>query len=183
MLEDYDRFEVILRLDNTLENDVYHLCDALPASSRSKVYRRQILDALQNLELLMHEHQLSDLSEGLYLLAKKSGLSDIDFSIYVPDFDFKKMYVIESMVVNPDDNATRILQKSGGETQVDFVKINHLETEFSSSDPPVGTDTDNGDSIQSVDNTSLKISEENDHNDGINKNIRDEIKNLFKWDN
>lgn len=132
-MDNLERFEVKLRTDVYLENEVYQLCEKLPARSRSSVYKRQILAALADAEHMVESGRAADLQTALYHLAKRAGLSEVEISIYMPEFNFSSMQPIDKKAFNSDDNATQKLSNFDGESRPDFKGINHLHP----SDPPV----------------------------------------------
>lgn len=132
-MDNLERFEVKLRTDVYLENEVYQLCEKLPARSRSSVYKRQILAALADAELMVESGKAADLQTALYHLAKRAGLSEVEISIYMPEFNFSSMQPIDTKGFNSDGNATQKFSNFEGESRPDFKSINHLQP----SDPPV----------------------------------------------
>lgn len=132
-MDNLERFEVKLRTDVNLENEVYALCEKLPARSRSSVYKRQILTALASAELMVESGEVADLQTALYHLAKRAGLSEVEISIYMPEFNFSSLQPIENTDINPNGSATQKLSNFVGQSKAEFKSINHLQQ----SDPPV----------------------------------------------
>lgn len=146
-MDNLERFEVKLRTDVDLENQVYALCEKLPARSRSSVYKRQILAALAAAELMIESGEAADLQTALYYLAKRAGLSEVEISIYMPEFNFSSMQPIESKGIESDGDATRKLSNFVGQSRPDFKGINHLQL----SDPPaLSVEETSYDSISSM---------------------------------
>lgn len=132
-MDNLERFEVKLRTDVNLENEVYALCEKLPARSRSSVYKRQILTALASAELMVESGEVADLQTALYHLSKRAGLSEVEISIYMPEFNFSSLQPIENTTINSNGIATQKLSNFVGQSRADFKSINHLQQ----SDPRV----------------------------------------------
>lgn len=178
MVDDYERFEVQLRLGFPLEYEVFRVYEKLPPRSRSSVYRRQILAALTQMASFVESGDVPDASSALYVMARRVGLSDIEISIYLPNFDFALMQSYDISEENLKDNATQNLSVNAGINHADLPQHLHLEQSKTDIKPLTGkfnTSTNNAkESIESeIDNKNSDMNKEDDYLSGV--------RNLLGW--
>lgn len=173
MKTDYKRFEINLRSEYSLENDIVTLYQNIPERSRSGIFRRQILAALDRMDQLVLAGDAPDHTSALFILAREFGLSNLDISTYLPDFDFTLIQDIDLKAKKSIGVPTQNLRENGMSQPSELKEECDVFVELTAVQP-LQFKTVNNQSNQSEElNTSLKTVEEIE--------IKDDLRKMLDW--